>query len=124
MNLRSVLLFLTQNLLRSWTITSARETTLSANRWLDEWSRLQWMVANTTLSSRQSLDYSYGEQEAAYDFYSENEKWHHREKINPKFYPFLGDKAKPYSGSGKLEVTLNPMEIRTFVVTYQSNQKA
>jgi len=80
-----------RHLLANRTITEARETTLSANQWLDEASRLDWEVESSYSRVRRSF--------------------------NPKFRsPFALLKERS-AKEGNLFVTLSPMQIRTFVVT-------
>jgi len=83
-----------KNLLVGKTISSARETTLSANQWLDEATRLTWKVEANAHSPR---------------------------SFHPKFTHPLDSLAERSAKEGNLVVTLNPMEIRTFVVTLSGN---
>jgi len=85
-----------QYLLKGKEITWARETTLSANRWRDEWERLQW----------KSEDFS--------------------RRVSPRFqnhrknsYEELLEHEQIDAHDGNLSVTLGPMEIRTFIVEYR-----
>lgn len=77
-----------QDVFGSFDVISIRETTLSANQWLDKAARLEFTAETDNNSTLEET------------FYSVNDD----------------EKPKLESNSENLQITLNPMQIRTFVV--------
>ncbi|KAF2364114.1 Glycosyl hydrolase family 38 C-terminal [Trinorchestia longiramus] len=109
-----------QNLFADFTITDAQETVLSANQWLADSNRLQWLVEGQE-SVHEQL------QKVHEDTYEKSIFFPN--KIMADLYRNFYERGFMYRNSGEPEqpradfsVTLDPMEIRTFVVKVKPSE--
>lgn len=88
-----------EEILPNLSIESVKETTLAANQWKDEANRLKWKFTDTMVND-----------------FNQN---YPRQNIQNKQSPTNGDE-KILKTTKKTEVTLSPMEIKTFVIKLNS----
>ena len=104
---------LLQNLLKSWKITNARETVLSAHQYLSDIKRLQWQTTDSqhynTASILSSTDFAQIKNPKVRDIFT---LAYEREKQRQEIQDFVMEKER----NSNLKITLQPMQIRTFIV--------
>ncbi|XP_018008120.1 lysosomal alpha-mannosidase [Hyalella azteca] len=106
-----------QNLLTKYTITDAQETVLSANQWAADSTRLQWQVEGQ----------EFAEQLVQLEEETENNWLYGRAKVLAEIFSHFSENTytsprfgQPKRPKADLSVTLQPMQIRTFVITVQT----